>query len=972
MKISKDTLKKIKDLISPDENLQHNEPGSLIFSERESPGKFLVLCSGSVRCIDDSKSFNSLTLAKFDSPCVFGISSQFGLIFNEIIRASSSCSYYLVDYEKVDLSLQFELRKIRNNVISCFESLYIYNLSLKKDILSDLETNNSNDFYKKLYIYDHRVYSNSSDVFIYADKEKKGFIYGQQITIGTIRKYFNSVDLPRIICIGSKQFNSNDVPLKNIINDYKPQNNIESKNNLKSSVNGSNNKFNSKKNNIPIDKLCGFVPVRGRGREESYFACLSMIVEFYKLPTRKDTIQKAAEFLDKNNNERIRQLLIVLDNIGINARTVRFNKDKPSSIPYPSIWLDEKQTCHLVLSTNSREIVIFSPDTGLSSLKIREASERFKDLNLIISISLGLHAPKKRFNIAWLLPYLGKYKTQLVEVFAASFLNQIFALATPLLFQQIIDRVISKGANEALTPLVVLMSVFVLLEITFSSLRTFQFVEITNRIDINLGSTILSRLLRLNAKFFDTRPVGELSSRLNELENIRKFLTGTALTVLLDSIFSVLYIAVLFFYSPQLTILILISIPLLILVTVGATPITQKLIRQRAEAQAKTNAYLVEILGGIQTVKLQNSELSTRREWENRHLNTINQSFKAILANTASTNASQLVNKISNIGVIGFGTYLVLQNKLTLGELIAFRIISGNITQPLLRLASSWQSFQELSLSLQRVGDIINQPLEINDNEDANIMMPEIKGDISFSEVSYAYSNTAKPVLSSVSISSKAGEFVALLGQSGCGKSTLLKMIPRLYNPSSGRIFIDNLDISKVELYSLRNQIGFVPQDCLLFEGNIFSNIAIGKSKVDSSKVVEAAKLACAHDFIMNLPYGYGTPIGEKGSGLSGGQRQRIALARMLLENPNMVILDEATSALDVDTERQVLANLKVKFAKKTLLVITHRLSTTSDADRIVVMDAGRIDSMGSHSELMNLKGRYYALYKSQFGEDDS
>ncbi len=476
-------------------------------------------------------------------------------------------------------------------------------------------------------------------------------------------------------------------------------------------------------------------------------------------------------------------------------------------------------------------------------------------------------------------------------------------------------------------------------------------------------------MLRLNARFFDSRPVGELSSRLNELQNIRSFLTGTALTVVLDAIFSALYFSVMIFYTPLLTFIVLISIPLLFLVTVGVTPITQRLIRLRAEAQARTNALLVEILGGIHTIKLQNAEFSARRQWEDRHLGSINQGFKAILANTSSQNAGQLINKLTNISVIGVGAWLVIKNEITLGELIAFRIISGMVTTPMLRLTGSWQQFQEMQLSLQRVGDIVNQPLEVLENEDKNIDMPEISGNILAKDLSFSYSSSSQPVLNSLNLEIKKGSFVGLVGQSGCGKSSFLKMIPRLYRPTSGKLIIDNFDVTKVDLYSLRNQIGFVPQDCMLFEGTVFSNIALGNPESSAENVINASKAACAHDFIMNLPYGYGTPIGEKGAGLSGGQRQRVALARMLLENPNLVVLDEATSALDVDTEKQVVRNLRNEFKGRTLVMITHRLSSIKDADQIIVMHEGKIDSIGKHVDLMEEKGRYYALYQTQFNE---
>jgi len=426
---------------------------------------------------------------------------------------------------------------------------------------------------------------------------------------------------------------------------------------------------------------------------------------------------------------------------------------------------------------------------------------------------------------------------------------------------------------------------------------------------------------------------------------------------------------VMLFYSPLLTLIVLLTLPFLFGVTLGVTPITQRLIRKRAEAASRTQSLLVEILGGIQTVKLQNAELTAKRQWEDRHLDSINQGFKAVLANTTSSNVLQLISKVSNILIIGVGAWLVLQNQLTLGQLIAFRIISGYVTQPMLRLASTWQSFQEASLSLERVGDVVNQPLEVSESEESNIVMPELRGEVTADALSYTYTSTSAPVLSSVSLQIDAGSFVGLVGQSGCGKSTLLKMVPRLYRPSSGKLLIDQYDIMKVDLYSLRSQIGFVPQDCLLFEGTVYSNIALGDPQAESERVVAMAQIACAHEFIMDLPYGYSTPVGEKGAGLSGGQRQRIALARMLLENPRMVVLDEATSALDVDTERQVVSNLRAHLAGRTLLMITHRLSTLIDADQIIVMHSGRIDEIGNHDNLMKRRGRYFALYQSQFGD---
>jgi ATP-binding cassette subfamily B protein len=655
----------------------------------------------------------------------------------------------------------------------------------------------------------------------------------------------------------------------------------------------------------------------------------------------------------------------VLEQLGLEARKLSIHPDDLRRAPTPFLTIDRDDQLVLVASGPDQQLAVINPRTGLSAFDPAGfADEAFDCLH----VYRGRHTPEQKFSIRWLLPYVGRYRLGLVEVFVASLFTQLLSLASPLLFQQIIDRVIGQGAKDSLTGLALLMVIFALLEVVFGSLRTFQFADISNRIDIEMGSSIIAHMLRLNARYFERRPVGELASRLNELDNIRRFLTGTALTVTLDALFASLYLVVMFIYSPLLSMITVATLPLLLIATVGVSPITQRLLRQRSEAYAKTQSLMVEILNGIQTIKLQNSESVTRKKWEEKHLATINRGFKTIIANTTSGNALQLINKLSSVGIIVAGAALVLRNEMTLGELIAFRIISGYVTQPILRVASAWQGFQEMTLSFERLADVINQPLESEAQERNQFVMPSLEGSVIFDHVSFAYSQTAPPQLSGVSLAIPAGSFTGIVGQSGCGKSTLLKLLPRLYRPTQGRVLVDEIDIAKVDLYSFRSQLGYVPQECLLFEGTILSNLTFKDSEIELDEVVAAAKLASAHDFIMSLPYGYSTPVGEKGAGLSGGQRQRIALARMLLQKPRMIILDEATSALDADTELQVVNNIRRHAKGKTILMITHRLSALKAADQIVVMHEGALDSVGTHQELMQRAGRYFVLYQQQFG----
>jgi len=933
-------------------------PGELIYSSKDCTGQLLIVESGTIRLIDPQKTFGSYTLAKVNGPYILGISQLLGLPFAEEARASVACQYRLIDLSEASSNAIQNLSTILVSSINAHEHAFLVSSLGGLHIAVDRSTLKLSTWVTHCELY-KRDQPSTGNILVYLDCPRDGFVYGQQITKEIIHTFFSASSLPRIASIRAYDIARSQPETPLALN----QNQVieDGFSSLPLTP-----ELVSELNSTSDD---GFKFIRGSSRRDAFAASIAMLVAHFQLPTRRDTISRAAALLDHDDIRWTIRLNAILDELGLATRIIRVKTDAPSRLPIPAVWISTDGNCCLITKTTTSELTLIDPTIGRRALSMDEARALFNEQAEVVAVDVGLHTPQKRFGIFWLLPYVKRYRLQLIEVFSASFLNQLFALATPLLFQQIIDRVISKGAFDALGPLVILMLIFTILETIFGSLRTFQFVEVSNRIDIGVGSAIISRLLRIHARFFDKRPVGELSSRLGELENIRQFLTGTALTVVLDAFFSLLYFGVMLFYSPLLTLIVLLTLPFLFGVTLGVTPITQRLIRKRAEAASRTQSLLVEILGGIQTVKLQNAELTAKRQWEDRHLDSINQGFKAVLANTTSSNVLQLISKVSNILIIGVGAWLVLQNQLTLGQLIAFRIISGYVTQPMLRLASTWQSFQEASLSLERVGDVVNQPLEVSESEESNIVMPELRGEVTADALSYTYTSTSAPVLSSVSLQIDAGSFVGLVGQSGCGKSTLLKMVPRLYRPSSGKLLIDQYDIMKVDLYSLRSQIGFVPQDCLLFEGTVYSNIALGDPQAESERVVAMAQIACAHEFIMDLPYGYSTPVGEKGAGLSGGQRQRIALARMLLENPRMVVLDEATSALDVDTERQVVSNLRAHLAGRTLLMITHRLSTLIDADQIIVMHSGRIDEIGNHDNLMKRRGRYFALYQSQFGD---
>ena len=707
--------------------------------------------------------------------------------------------------------------------------------------------------------------------------------------------------------------------------------------------------------------------IRARGDIDALVACYEMLAKHFGMPFKRDVVRRVLV----NQKARLGQVSLpacgaVADMLGLKPQLAKVPASAIGRLPKIALikWRDSYA---ILYETSAKQYVIACPEDREI---VRHSPQAFEEIwgaeGEILLLETTAQTPQQRFGLSWFVPSLQKYKWVLVEVLAASFFYQVFGLANPLMIQVIIDRVIVQQSVDTLHVLGIFLVIVAVFEAILGSLRTYLFVDTTNRIDMTLASQTIDHLLRLPLKYFDRRPVGELSSRVNELENIRQFLTGTALTVVLDAVFSVVYIVVMLIYSVKLTLVSLATIPLFLGLTFFVSPIVRRQLRAKAEQNAKTQSFLVEALSGIQTVKAQNIELNTRWKWQDRYGRYVSDGFKTVLTSTTASSASNFLNKLSGLLVLWFGAFLVLEGDLTLGELIAFRIIAGYVTQPLLRLTQLWQNFQETALSLERLSDIIDHPQEQEEEQRSQIPMPDIKGHVRYENLSFRFGASGPLQLSNINVEFPAGQFVGLVGQSGSGKSTMMKLLPRLYAPNSGRILIDNYDINKVELYSLRRQVGIVPQDSLLFEGTIQENIALTNPEATTEEVIQVAKIACCHDFIMGLAVGYNTRVGERGSSLSGGQRQRIAIARTILQNPRLLILDEATSALDYDTEAQVSANL-MKWSKgRTVFFITHRLGALRTADNILVMDQGSIVEEGTHDELLNLKGRYYCLHQQQ------
>ena len=709
----------------------------------------------------------------------------------------------------------------------------------------------------------------------------------------------------------------------------------------------------------------------GEGPVEQPLACLRMLARWFDLPFRKDVLTRILEDQLQRDQEQkgigLLQLAAISDLMGLRASQLSIEEVKVPRLPMPALAMGSNGPVVIWAVDPSSQLVVSDPVTGQGLIQATDLPGWSEDGKLdVLCIERSAKTPKKRFGLNWFIPALQEHKCVLAQVLIASFFVQLFGLLNPVLIQQIIDAVISQGNVSTLNVLGTLLVAMGLAQAVLSALRTYLFSDTTNRIDISLGSTIIDHLLRLPLGYFADRPVGEVSSRLNELEKIRRFLTGTALTVVLDAVFAVIYIAVMLLYSVQLTFWALGVVPLFVGVTFVSAPVIRKQLRDQAQANARVQSHLVETLSGMETVKGQSMEIHSRWRWQQLYGSQIQSGFRNVVTSTAAGSASQFLEQLSGLVVLWIGASLVLKGQLTLGQLIAFRILASYVTSPLLRMANLWQSFQETALSLERLADIVDHPQELEITGEQKPPIPPIQGQVEYSSVSFRFSEQGPLQLSNVSFNIQPGSFVGVVGSSGSGKSTTLKLLTRLYEPLEGVIRIDGNDISKIDLYSLRAQIGVVPQDSLLFDGTVLSNIALTRPDASFEEVVLAAQVACAHEFIQSMPSGYSSSVGERGAGLSGGQRQRMAIARMVLRRPRLLVLDEATSALDVDTERQLTSNLMQLYRDSTVFFITHRLASLKQADLILVMDQGALVEQGTHEELMKLDGRYATLYHQQ------
>ena len=651
---------------------------------------------------------------------------------------------------------------------------------------------------------------------------------------------------------------------------------------------------------------------------------------------------------------------------GARARRVTASFDGLARLPLPAL-ADGPEGWFLIGRVAGWEAVIQRPGRPVEKCARDDLERLWSGQLVLVTTREGIEGAPRRFGMGWFLPQIVRYRHLIGEVLLVTLAINLLGLVAPLFFQNIIDKVLVHNTQSTLRVLVIGFVGVSVLEVVFVWLRTRLYSEMSQKLDVELGARLFRHLLRLPIAYFEQRRVGDTVTRVRQLESIREFLTNASLFVFVDPAFIVVFLAVMWFYSHTLFAIVMLMLPAYVAVSLLVTGTLRRGLSEKFERGSANNALLVESVSGIQTVKAAAVEPQWRDRWERQLAGYSAANQRVINLGNSSNQLVQLITKLGFAATLYFGAREVMAGSLTVGGLVAFNMLAQRVSGPVIRLSQLWQDFQQVRLSVERLGDVMNMPVEPVMR--SSVALPALKGRIRFERVHFRYAAEGGWTLEDIGFELAPGATLGIAGPSGSGKSTLAKLIQRLYVPTSGRIFVDEVDIAQVDPSWLRRQIGVVLQENLLFNRSIRENIALANPAAPLGSVMAAATLAGAHDFILALPQGYDTPVEERGVNLSGGQRQRIAIARALITQPRILIFDEATSALDAETEEIVNTNLKAMARGRTVIIVAHRLSALRPCERIMTMHEGRIVELGSHADLLARNGRYAGLYRRQMGQ---
>lgn len=714
-------------------------------------------------------------------------------------------------------------------------------------------------------------------------------------------------------------------------------------------------------------------PPSGPEVKDSALACFVLLSKFLDVPADPAQIHH-----DRGAGDRLYDfgdLVRIAKRLDIIARRKQAVIEELPKVPTPCLMaLQDGETAILLKaddqSENERYLVQRANGNRPEIWHRSELEDRYGGELLLMTTRERVAGEKRAFDISWFIPALVKYRRPLRDVLVGSFFLQLVGLASPIFFQLVIDKVLVHQSMTTLEVLAFGLATVLIFETILSGLRTWLFAHTTSRVDAELSASLFRHLVNLPLAYFEARRVGDSVARVRELENIRQFLTSNAVTLVIDLFFTIVFFVVMYLYSPFLTLIVALTIPIYVTISVFITPPLRRRLDEKFKRGAENQAFLVETVTGIGTLKSMAVEPRMRDKWEKQFSGYVKTGFDVAVLGNWGSHLIQMVSKLTTVAILFFGAKAVIAGSLTVGSLVAFNMLAGRVAQPILRLSQLWQDFQQVRISVDRLGDILNSPAEPEHNPN-RASLPPLKGKVEFDKVRFRYRPDAPEALRGVSLAVNAGEMIGIVGPSGSGKSTLTKLVQRLYVPEQGRVLIDGTDLSLVDPPWLRRQVGVVLQENILFNRSVRENIALANPAMPMERVIEASQMAGAHEFVLQLPHGYDTMIEERGGNLSGGQRQRLAIARALVGNPAILILDEATSALDAESEEIIQNNLARIAEGRTVFIIAHRLSAVRQCNRIVTVEAGEITEMGSHAELLAAGGRYAQLYRKQMGETE-
>ncbi|PTP68055.1 type I secretion system permease/ATPase [Vibrio splendidus] len=659
------------------------------------------------------------------------------------------------------------------------------------------------------------------------------------------------------------------------------------------------------------------------------------------------------------------QIREAADYIGMKSQVTKVKSNELDTLPLP-VLIEIDNSWKVLTKSADGSSLLYDPTTQLDQQSELSLSSQLSMYKVMLVADERLSNKEVKFGLSWFAPSIWRQKSQMRDVFFYAIALQIFALVSPLLFQNVIDKVLVGRSLSSLHVLAMAMLALAIAEPAYSYLRNTVFGHLASQVNAELSGRLYRHLVGLPLTYFKQRQTGQIIARVREMAQIRQFLTGSTLMLVLDLIFVAVFIAVMFHYASTLTWLVIGSLIIYFLLWLIAGPLIRKKVESEYESDADATTFLTEAVTGIETIKTTATEHRFLHQWQRILSQQLKRSFDAQKSGLIAGQSIALIQKLTAALLLWWGVSAVLNGELTPGELVAFNMLAGHVTQPVLRLAQIWQDFQHTLIALKRVGDILDEPKENSKQGLASV--PELNGGIEFHNIRFRYHEDAPEVLANLSLEIKPGQFIGITGPSGSGKSTITRLLQRLYVPQHGQVLVDGMDLAIADPISLRRNMSVVLQDSILFSGSVADNIRLSKPQASDEEMRHAAQLAGALEFIEELPHGFDQPVGEKGSSLSGGQRQRVALARALLVNPRILLLDEATSALDYNSEAAIMSNMDEICRGRTVISIAHRLNTLRHADNILVLDKGQVCENGTHDELVEKEGLYAKLWKQQIG----